>query len=247
LLGQADLALKLLPLWLGGDWHAASKDPVDLHHMLISVGDLSAMLSPTGILRCRRCWWWHSFAIQKSFALFQIMSISTMDLTPLFCVIGASEGYLFLLIWELFSTVPVSSVVLLISSFRGVDLPVIPFSWWPLATRLQKLSPGFGSLYAYIGVREQINHRFGLLHGYLLHSFNIVDAITEGVNDLDVLDVQDAISGIAETLDIIVETLIMLLLDGLEGLGSRRTLIGALEVLHEHGTQLVPGVNGSLE
>jgi hypothetical protein len=39
-------------------------------------------------------------------------------------------------------------------------------------------------------------------------------------------------------LDIIAETLIMLLLDGLEGLGSRQTLIGALEVLDEHGTQL---------
>jgi hypothetical protein len=33
--------------------HAASKDHVDLHHMLIAVGNLSAMLSPMGILRCR--------------------------------------------------------------------------------------------------------------------------------------------------------------------------------------------------
>jgi hypothetical protein len=37
----------------------------------------------------------------------------------------------------------------------------------------------------------------------------------EGVDDLDVLDVRDAISSIAETLNIITETLIMLLLDGL--------------------------------
>jgi hypothetical protein len=65
----------------------------------------------------------------------------------------------------------------------------------------------------------------------------------EGVNDLDVLD---AIFGIAETLDIIAETLIILLLDGLEGLGSRWTLIGALEVPDEHGTHLVPGMNGFL-
>jgi hypothetical protein len=79
----------------------------------------------------------------------------------------------------------------------------------------------------------------------LFHSFDIADAITEVVDDLDVLDVWDAISGIAETLDIIVNTLIMLLLDGLEGLGSRWMLIGALEVSDEHGTQLVPGVNGS--
>jgi hypothetical protein len=112
--------------------------------------------------------------------------------------------------------------------------------------RLQKLSPSFRSLYAYIGDREQISHCFGLFHGYLFHSFNIIDAIMEGVNDLNVLDVRDAISDIAETLDIIVETLIMLLLEGLEGLSIRRTLIGALKVPNEHGTQLIPGVNGSI-
>jgi hypothetical protein len=173
------------------------------------------------------------------------MSIDTMDLTPLFYIIGVSEGSLLLLIWGSFPTVPVTSAVLLISSFSGVDLLVIPFSWWPLAMRLQKLSPSFESLYAYIGNREQINYHFGLLHGYLFHSFDIADAITEAVNDLDVLDVWDAISGIAETLAIIMETLIMLLLDGLEGLGSRCTLIGALEVPDEHDTQLVSGVNRS--
>jgi hypothetical protein len=77
----------------------------------------------------------------------------------------------------------------------------------------------------------------------LFHNFDIADVITEGVNDFDVLDI---VSGIAETLDIITETLIMLLLDGFEGLGSRWTLIGALEVPDEHGTQLVPGAIGSL-
>jgi hypothetical protein len=59
--------------------------------------------------------------------------------------------------------------------------------------------------------------------------------------------VWDAISGIAETLDVITETLMMLLLDGLEGLGSRQTFIGALEVPDEQGTQLVLIVNGSLK
>jgi hypothetical protein len=42
--------------------------------------------------------------------------------------------------------------------------------------------------------------------------------------------VQDVVSGIVEMFDIITETLIMLLLDGLEGLGDRWTLIGVLEV-----------------
>jgi hypothetical protein len=183
--------------------------------------------------------------IQKSFALFQIMSIGVMDLTPFLYVVGASEGSHFLLIRVLFSVIAVSSVVLLISSFRDVDLPIIPSSWWPLASRLEKSSLGFGSFYAYIGNQEQISRRFGLLHRYLFHGFEIVDANSEGVNNLDVLDVQDAISSIVETLDVITETLIMLLLDGLEGLSGRWTLIGALEVPDEHGTQLVPGVNGS--
>jgi hypothetical protein len=104
------------------------------------------------------------------------------------------------------------------------------------------LSPGFRSFYAYIGNREQIGHHFILLHCYLFHSFEIADTIMEDVNNLDVLDV---ISGIAETLDIITETLIVLLLDGLEGLDSRWMLMGALEVPDEHGTQWVLGVNGS--
>jgi hypothetical protein len=112
-------------------------------------------------------------------------------------------------------------------------------SWWPLASRLEKSSPGFRSFYAYIGNRERISHRFGLLHRYIFHDFEITDAISEGINNLDVLDVRDVISDIVETLDIITETLVVLLLDGLEGLDSRWMLIGALEVPDEHGTQLV--------
>jgi hypothetical protein len=73
--------------------------------------------------------------------------------------------------------VPVTSAVLMISSVSGVDLLILHFSRWPLAMRLQKLSPGFRSLYAYIGDCEQINHRFELLHDYLFHSFDIADAI----------------------------------------------------------------------
>jgi hypothetical protein len=84
-----------------------------------------------------------------------------------------------------------------------------------------------------------------LLHRYLFHGFEIADAISEGINNLDVLDIRDVVSGIAEMFDIIMETLIVLLLDGLEGLGGRWMLIGALEVADEHGTQLVLGVNGS--
>jgi hypothetical protein len=58
------------------------------------------------------------------------------------------------------------------------------------------------------------------------------------------LDVQDDVPGIAETYDVVTEALIILLLDGLDGLSSRRTLIYTLEVPDELGTQLVPGVDG---
>jgi hypothetical protein len=105
------------------------------------------------------------------------------------------------------------------------------------------LSPCFGSFYAYIGNCE-ISHRFGLLHGYFFHSLDIADAIIEDIDDLNILDVQVGVLGIVETLDIITETLIILLLDDLEGFGSRWTLICALEISNAHGTQLVPGVNG---
>jgi hypothetical protein len=63
--------------------------------MLVTIGDLLAMLSPTGILRCQCCWWRHPFAIQKFFAHFQIMSIGMMDLAPLFYTIRGSQKGLF--------------------------------------------------------------------------------------------------------------------------------------------------------
>jgi hypothetical protein len=58
--------------------------------------------------------------IQKSFTLFQI--------TPLLCVVRASERSHFLLIRVLFLAIAVSSAVLLISSFHGVDLLSVPSS-----------------------------------------------------------------------------------------------------------------------
>jgi hypothetical protein len=62
----------------------------------------------------------------------------------------------------------------------------------------------------------------------------------EGIDNLDVLDIRDSVPGIAEMFHVVLETLIMLLPIGLQGLCSRWTLISALEVPNEHGTQLVP-------
>jgi hypothetical protein len=58
----------------------------------------------------------------------------------------------------------------------------------------------------------------------------------KGIDDLDVLDVRDIISGIAETFHIVPKALVMLLLDGLQGFSCRWTLICSLQVLDEHGT-----------
>jgi hypothetical protein len=76
-------------------------------------------------------------------------------------------------------------------------------------------SPDFGGLYAYIGDCEEIEHYLGLLHGDLLHSLDITNPITGGIDDLDVLDVRDIVSAIVEICHIVSEALIMLLPDGL--------------------------------
>jgi hypothetical protein len=57
--------------------------------------------------------------------------------------------------------------------------------------------------------------------------------------------VRDGVASIAEIFDIVTETFIMLLINGLEGLDSKWTLICALEVPNEYDTQLIPGVDGS--
>jgi hypothetical protein len=74
------------------------------------------------------------------------------------------------------------------------------------------------------------------LNGDLLNCFKIGDLVVEGIDDLNVLDVQDSIFGIATTFHIVLETFIMLLLDGLQSFYCRRLLVRTLKVLDEHGT-----------
>jgi hypothetical protein len=102
----------------------------------------------------------------------------------------------------------------MISPIGCVDLLIVLLPWGPLALKFQKSSPGFGNLYAYIGDCEQIGHHLRLFHDDLLHSLDITDPVTEGVDDLDVLNIRDIISGVAETFDVVPKTLIMLLPDG---------------------------------
>jgi hypothetical protein len=58
----------------------------------------------------------------------------------------------------------------------------------------------------------------------------------KGVDDLDFLDVRDSVPDITEMFHVVLEILIMLMLDSLQGLSSRWMLARALEVLDEHGT-----------
>jgi hypothetical protein len=80
---------------------------------------------------------------------------------------------------------------------------------------LKESSTGLGSLYAHICNCKQIDHNLGLLHGELFHTPEITDPVTKSVDDLDVLDVRDDVPGIVEMFHVVLETLIMLLPDGL--------------------------------
>jgi hypothetical protein len=82
--------------------------------------------------------------------------------------------------------------------------------------RLRKSSPGFRSLNAYVSDCEQIDHRSRLLHVDVLHSLDVADSVVEGIDDLDVLDIRDDILGVVEIFHVVPETVIMLLLDGLQ-------------------------------
>jgi hypothetical protein len=79
-----------------------------------------------------------------------------MDLTPLFCVVRMMERSLLLLIRGVLLVVSAVSTILAISSFSRVDFLVVLFLLHgPLATKLKKSSPGFGSLNAYVSDYEQ--------------------------------------------------------------------------------------------
>jgi hypothetical protein len=163
-----------------------------------------------------------------------------MDLKPLLCVVRAMERPLLFLIRGLLlvvSVVSVISAILAISSVSHVGFPVVLLLLCGrLAMRLKKLSPGFRSLNACVSDREQIGHHLGLLHGDLLHSLDVTDSITKGVDILDVLDIWDDIPSIAEIFHIVPEALIMLFPGGLQSLSSRWMLVHIMEVPDEHGT-----------
>jgi hypothetical protein len=152
-----------------------------------------------------------------------------MDLAPLLCVIRATKRPLLLLIRGLLLAVFVVSVIFAISPVSCVDFPVVLLLLrGPLAPRLKKSSLGFGSLNACVSDCEQIDHHLGLLQGNLLHILDVADSVVEGIDDLNVLDIRDSVSGIAEIFHVVPEALIMLLPNGLESLSSRWMLVHTL-------------------
>jgi hypothetical protein len=79
-----------------------------------------------------------------------------------------------------------------------------------------------------------------LLTFFLQLTHPLCPTVTEGIDDLDILDIRNSIPSIAEMFHVVLETLIMLLSDGLQGLCCRWMLVRAPKVPSEHGTQLVP-------
>jgi hypothetical protein len=165
------------------------------------------------------------------------VSWGTIDLAPLLEIIKVMKRPLLFLIRGLLAVIPVISAVLAVSLVGRVDLSIILLLLWgPLVMGLKELSPGLGCLDACVHNYEQIGHHLGFLHDDFLHGLDVADSIAEGIYDLDVLDVQDYVPGIAKMFYVVLEALIMLLSDGLEGISSRWTLVYALEVLDEHST-----------
>jgi hypothetical protein len=223
---QGDLSLKLFSLCLRGDGHATSDDYVNLPHLILIIGIGLAMFTSTEFLG-HRCWWWHLFAIQKSFTLFQIVSGGTMDLAPLFYVSRVMELSFLLLIRGFLLMIPVISMIFvipvismisaipMISTIGSVDQPIILLLLrGPLATLFKEPSPGLGGFNAYISDCEQIGYCFGLLHSDFLNSLDIAHTVMKGIDDLDVLNVRNIISGVPEMFHVVLEVFIMLLLDG---------------------------------
>jgi hypothetical protein len=119
-----------------------------------------------------------------------------MDLAQLLCVVRATERSLLFLIGGLLAAIPAISTV---SPISHVDLPIILLLLWgPLATGLKESSPGLECLDACVHDCEQIGHHLGFLHGNLLYDLDVADSVAEGVDDLDVLEVRDSVTGIAK-------------------------------------------------
>jgi hypothetical protein len=142
-----------------------------------------------------------------------------MDLTPLLVITGMTKWSSLLLIDMWLLSVP---------TIDGIDLPIflVLLLRGPLVMCIMESGSGLRGLDALIHYYQQIDHDFWLLHGNLLDSLEISDPVTEGIDDLHVLDVRDSVSGILEMFHVTPEAFITLLLDSLHSFGGRWPLIG---------------------
>jgi hypothetical protein len=171
-----------------------------------------------------------------------------MNLASFLCIIRVTKRPLFFLVQRLLLSIPMISTVSVISPVNCVDFSIVLLLLQgPLAAGLKKSSLGLKSLNTYVNNCNQIDHRSGLLRGDLLHGLDVTDSVTESTDDLDVLDVQGGIPRVAEIFHVVLEALIMFLFDGVQSLSSRWTLVCTLEVLDEHGIELVPSVDRSIK
>jgi hypothetical protein len=102
------------------------------------------------------------------------------------------------------SVVSTVSTILVMSSVSRVDFPIVLLLLYgPLAMGLKKLSLCFQSLNACVRDCGQISYRLVLLYDDLLDSLDIADSVTEGIDDLDILSIQNSVPGVAETFDVV--------------------------------------------
>jgi hypothetical protein len=90
---------------------------------------------------------------------------------------------------------------------------------------------------------EQFCHRLRLLHDDLFDSLEICHAIAEGIDHFYILDVWDHVPGVAKALNIVTNSFSVLLLDNLQSLCHRGSLIHSLEVPNECGAELVQSLD----
>jgi hypothetical protein len=91
------------------------------------------------------------------------------------------------------------SVIPTVSVIGCVDLSIILLIFQgPLATLFKEQGLSLRGFDAHINNYEQITHYLGLLHCDLLNNLDVPHPVMKGIDDLDVLDIQDSIPGIVE-------------------------------------------------
>jgi hypothetical protein len=158
-----------------------------------------------------------------------------MDLAPLLYVIRVVERSLLLLFCRLLLMISTIFTVSTIPTIYSVDLSIVLLLLPRKPLVMWFKEPG-SSLNGDVSDCKQIEHRFRLFRGDLLHGLDITDSIVEGIDDLYILDVRVSIPGVAEIFHVVPDAFIKLMFNGLQSFYCRQTLICALKFADEYGT-----------